>query len=130
MNNKKTMALLKNGQLKFIIINDTLEEYYKVLECDLIETLNINIKYQNYTLIFDESGKLKENYINLGFINKQCKLIDYIAGHIIIQKYDYEKQEVINLNEDDINHLKQLYENCTKLLDFENARYIPTIQIN
>lgn len=129
MNNKKTMALLKDTKLKFIITEDTLNDYYKILDCGYIETLNININNQEYVLIFDEIGKLKEHYINLMFIDKNYKQLDYVANHMIIQKYDYEKQEVISLSDKDIIHLSKWFEECTKLIDFENCRYIPTIKI-
>ena len=98
---KKIMYLLKDTKLLRVKIEDNLKSYYEILKCDLIETLNININNNKYTFIFDEEGKLKENYINLVFIDKNYKQIDYIANHLIIQKYDYLNDEVLNLTNED-----------------------------
>lgn len=126
---KKIMYLLKDTKLLRVKIEDNLKSYYEILKCDLIETLNININNNKYTFIFDEEGKLKENYINLVFIDKNYKQIDYIANHLIIQKYDYLNDEVLDLTNDDFIIIQTWYKNCKKLIDFENSRYVPTIEI-
>lgn len=126
---KKIMYLLKDTKLLRVKIEDNLKSYYEILKCDLIETLNININNNKYTFIFDEEGKLKENYINLVFIDKNYKQIDYIANHLIIQKYDYLNDEVLNLTNDDFINIQTWYKNYKKLIDFQNSRYIPTIEI-
>ena len=85
---KKIMYLLKDTKLLRVKIEDNLKSYYEILKCDLIETLNININNNKYTFIFDEEGKLKENYINLVFIDKNYKQIDYIANHLYYSDCD------------------------------------------
>lgn len=125
----KKMAILKKGNLQFIETLDNLENYYKLLECDLIQVINIKINDIRYSLILDDEGKLKEHYVNLVFLDKNDNQIDYIANHAIIQKYDYEKEETINLSEKDISNLINWYDGCIKLIDFENGRYVPTIKI-
>lgn len=129
MNEKKTMTLLKEGKLQFIELHDTLEEYYKVLNCNLIECLEIKIENQYFILVMDEEGKLKDHYINCVFLDKNKKQIDYIANHFIIQKYNHEIDEIIELDKNDIQLLNHWYKNCMKLIDFENGRYVPTITI-
>ncbi len=112
---KKIMYLLKDTKLLRVKIEDNLKLYYEILKCDLIETLNININNNKYTFIFDEEGKLKENYINLVFIDKNNKQIDYITNHLIIQKYDYLNDEVIDLTNDDFINIQTWYKNCEKI---------------
>ena len=71
MKNKKIMAIVTNSELGFINIKDELDEYYKYLECDVIQVLNIKINNTSYTLILDDEGKLKEHYVNCVFLDKE-----------------------------------------------------------
>lgn len=129
MSNKKIMAIVTNSELGFISIKDELDEYYKYLECDTIQVLDVKINNTSYTLILDDEGKLKEHYVNCVFLDKDKNQIDYIANHLIIQKYDYARDEAIDLSRDDIEHLIDWFKNCTKLIDFEKGRFVPTIEL-
>lgn len=125
---KKLMAILKNGQLEFDFVEDNLKSYYKILECDLIQVIQLKINGVNYNFIIDDEGKLKENYINIILIHKE-KIIDEIVGHIIIQKYDYENDEVKHLTNFDQMNIQKWFNECKILIDFSRLKKYKTLEI-
>ena len=129
MNKTYTMAIIKNGQITFQEIKDELKEYYKIIDCDLIEVLNLKINGNMYTFIFDEEGKLKESYNNIALIDKANNILDILKGNVIIQKYDYNEELLIDLTKFDINNLNYHFKNCKQFIDFSQNKLIPTITI-
>lgn len=125
---KKLMGILKNGQLEFDFIKDDLNEYYKILECDTIQIINLKINNTLYSFIIDDEGKLKENYINFILTRKE-KIIDEIVGHVIIQKYDFENDEAENLTNSDQNNIQNWFEECEILIDISNMKAYKTLEI-
>lgn len=129
MNNTYTMAIIKNGKITFQEIKDELKEYYKIIDCELIEVLNLKINGNMYTFIFDEEGKLKESYNNIALIDKANNILDILKGNVIIQKYDYNEELLIDLTKFDINNLNYHFKNCKQFIDFSQNKLIPTITI-
>lgn len=65
----------------------TLQELYKLLDCDMIQTLNLG---NNKIMIVDEEGKLKRNQI---FNEKATEMLgyrhDFIVGKVLICPIQY-----------------------------------------
>lgn len=125
---KKLMAILKNGQLEFDFVEDNLKSYYKILECDMIQIIQLKINDKLYSFILDDEGKLKENYINI-ILTKKGKIIDEIVGHVIIQKYDFENDEAENLTASDQQNIQQWFDECEIIIDISNMRAYKTLDI-
>lgn len=125
---KKLMAILKNGQLEFDFVEDNLKSYYKILECDMIQIIQLNINDKIYSFILDDEGKLKENYINIILTHKE-KIIDEIVGHVIIQKYDFENDEAENLTTSDQQNIQQWFNDCEIIIDISNMKAYKTLEI-
>lgn len=69
-------------QVKEIEIEDKLEEYYKHIDCDLIETVYTTINGKPVVIICDEEAALKDEVCKEGFI----LMMDgrFIIGNAII----------------------------------------------
>ena len=125
---KKLMAILKNGQLEFDFVEDNLKSYYKILECDMIQIIQLNINDKIYSFILDDEGKLKQNYINI-FLTKKGKIIDTLVGNLIIQKYDFENDEAENLTTSDQQNIQQWFDECEIIIDISNMKAYKTLEI-
>ena len=122
------MVILKKGRLEIEFIEENLQSYYKILKCDTIQIINLKINNTLYSFILDDEGKLKENYINI-ILTHKGKIIDTLVGNIIIQKYDFENDEVKNLESQDIQNISNWFENCQRLIDTENIKIYKTLEI-
>ena len=122
------MAILKNGQLEFDFVEDNLKSYYKILECDMIQIIQLNINDKIYSFILDDEGKLKQNYINI-FLTKKGKIIDTLVGNLIIQKYDFENDEAENLTTSDQQNIQQWFDECEIIIDISNMKAYKTLEI-
>lgn len=85
-------------QVKEIEIEDKLEEYYKHIGCDLIETVYTTINGKPVVIICDEEAALKDEICKKGFI-----LLDgrFITGNAIIvgSKEDYFINSPVSVEE-------------------------------
>lgn len=88
----------KEEQIKEIEIEDKLEEYYKHIGCDLIETVYTTINEKPVVVICDEEAALKDEVCKEGFI-----LLDgrFIMGNAIIvgSKEDYFTDSPVSVEE-------------------------------
>lgn len=88
----------KEEQVKEIEIEDKLEEYYKHIGCDLIETVYTTINGKPVVIICDEEAALKDEICKKGFI-----LLDgrFITGNAIIvgSKEDYFINSPVSVEE-------------------------------
>lgn len=125
---KKLMAIIKHGQLEFDFVEDNLKSYYKILECDLIQIIQLKINNKIYSFILDDEGKLKQNYINI-FLTKKGKIIDTLVGNLIIQKYDFENDEAENLTATDQQNIQQWFDECEIIIDISNMKAYKTLEI-
>lgn len=76
-------------QVKEIEIEDKLEEYYKHIGCDLIETVYTTIKNKPVIVICDEEAALKDEVCKEGFILPDNRFI--IGNAIIVGSYKKSK---------------------------------------
>lgn len=76
-------------QVKEIEIEDKLEEYYKHIGCDLIETVYTIINGKPIVIICDEEATLKEEVCKEGFILPDGRFI--IGNAIIVGSYKKSK---------------------------------------
>lgn len=125
---KYLMAVIKNQKLSFEELEDNLKEYYRVIDTDMIEIIELKINKTTYDIILDEEGKLKNKYINVA-LTKNLKVIDVLVGHIIIQKHDYENDEPVSLTSEEQKGLTYWMSGCIKFIDIKNKAFIPTIEL-
>lgn len=85
-------------QVKEIEIEDKLEEYYKHIGCDLIETVYTIIKEKPVVVICDEEAALKDEVCKEGFMLPDYR---FIIGNAIIvgSKEDYFTDSPISVEE-------------------------------
>ena len=89
----------REEQVKEIEIEDKLEEYYKYIGCDLIETVYTTINKKPIVIICDEEAALKDEVCKEGFI----LMMDgkFIIGNAIIvgPKEDYFIDSPVSVEE-------------------------------
>lgn len=90
-----------NKRIETREIEDTLEGYYELLNCDMIEIVSRHIGGKDYDIICDEEGLLKVNPIVSAIdSNNQPMLV----GSLFIVNYGGNGEEA-SLTEEDINHI-------------------------
>ena len=96
----------ENQPPKVVEIEDSLDTFYKLIGCELIEIPMIKIGNRIYHLICDESGLLKENPIT-SVVNTTYQQL--IVGNILLVSGDItDDGNLIGLNDEDI---KIIYQN-------------------
>ena len=88
----------KEEQVKEIEIEDKLEEYYKHIGCELIETVYTTINEKPVVIICDEEAALKDEVCKEGFILPDN---GFIIGNAIIvgSKEDYFSDSPVSVEE-------------------------------
>ena len=88
----------KEEQIKEIEIEDKLEEYYKHIGCELIETVYTTINEKPVVIICDEEAALKDEVCKEGFILPDN---GFIIGNAIIvgSKEDYFTDSLVSVEE-------------------------------
>ena len=80
-----------------------LEDYYKMIDCRMIDIVNRSIGNKRYNIICDDEGLLKDN-ITISAINKDWQ--EMLVGNLII--CGLAKQgELTSLTDEDIAHIKK-----------------------
>lgn len=102
----KIIKLTKN-KLETINIEKKLDNYYKQLNCSIIDIVTVKINNKQYDLIIDDEGKLKDHEPILLFLDKDHDLIDYIATSCLIcnSKETKDGIEEDSLTEQDIKDI-------------------------
>lgn len=143
----KIRGILLDGEKKpkIIEVEDKLEEYYKLLDCDLIEIIRRrtnsdvykHLEETNITIITDEEGLLKERTIvpSAYFINKEGYVEELLLGKIFVCDEDIdgnlkslsdEKIETVfkSIRPADFNYFDSIIDNFgNTLLGGPNALY-------
>ena len=98
---KLTMLYLRASAATFETVEPSLKNYYKMLDCDLIDIVSINFNGKTYDVICDDEALLKQPPYSFSVISKEGHPM--IAGNILICKSEdgYEK----SLSPEDVIHL-------------------------
>ena len=121
---------IKNGEAEVLDIENSLDSYHKVLNCNLIDIISLKINNKNYDFIIDDEGKLKEHYANI-FLIKNDTPVDYLANDVIICN-SVETDDGLDegdLTELDIESIKNWVNDCEKLINLENCCFSLILKI-
>lgn len=110
------MGYLKAGELnvEFIDVEPKLEEYYKLLDVDLIDIVERKIGDTYFDIILDDEGLLKDSP-TVTAVNTDFK--EYLVGSLLLCHTDGEGAEA-PITEEDIETIKQAQ---TLLVDGETG---------
>lgn len=113
--NKKLLIPVVEG-VTFDIGDDNkeLEQFYKLINTDIVEHLSVEINGKEYDLWFDEEGKFKKN-VPLYPIYYNNQLIDVVMGNIVVTKsFEGNVKGIPNEEWDDLQ--KALEEKAVKAI--------------
>lgn len=79
-----------------------LEDYYKMIDCRMIDIVNRSIGNKRYDIICDDEGLLKDN-VTISAINKDWQ--EMLVGNLIICGAA-DMGELTDLTDDDIKHIR------------------------
>ena len=94
----------KRKQVVEIDDNRHLEEYYKYLNCSVIDITNRKVGGKWFDIIVDDEGMLKENPIVSAL---DSDMQPALVGNLLFCNWDGETGEEISLSDDDIKHLEK-----------------------
>ena len=97
---------VENKVRKAVEIDDDnhLQEYYKYLNCSIVDITSRKVGGKWFDIIADDEGMLKENPIVSALdSNNQPALV----GNLLFCNYDSETGEEVSLTDDDIEHLEK-----------------------
>lgn len=98
---KGVLVDIINKRIETREVEDTLEEYYNLLNCDMIEIVSRHIGGKDYDIICDEEGLLKVNPIVSAFDSLNQPML---VGNLFIVNYGGNGKEA-SLTEEDIDHI-------------------------
>jgi hypothetical protein len=89
----------------------TLEGLYKLLDCEAVEAVHMNIAGKNYTVYLDEEGKFKEPWAPTGVLYDNAgNIADILAGSLLVVCQEYDKETFEELSEQEcdaiVKHLR------------------------
>ena len=117
-NNRRYILVRTDGTYSIVNIpdDDFLDNAYRLLECELVETVPI---MGNEIFIVDEKGRLKDkprlNYF-ASALYQQLHGGDFITGNVLIGCYKY--CDIYGLTPDVVNKYVKVLEEC----EYENKR--------
>jgi len=93
---------VENGTSGPVKVNRNLEDYYKLLNCDLITITYRDIAGKEYCIIADDEGLLKPNRVSAidSAFNPQ------LVGSLLITASDYDSEEFVSITDDDIKAIR------------------------
>ena len=97
---------VENKVRKAVEIDDDnhLQEYYRYLNCSIVDITSRKVGGKWFDIIADDEGLLKENPIVSALdSNNQPALV----GNLLFCNYDSETGEEVSLTDDDIEHLEK-----------------------
>lgn len=103
------------GSFSILEIEDTLKEYYRILNCNCIDIVTRCIGPSNlYKIICDDNGYLKSNYIPSAI--RVDGIVD-LVGNIFIVSDCVVDGELNSLDDDDIEYLQDFIQAVTLKCD-------------
>ena len=96
---------IESNEARIVTVEDTLQSYYHILNCDLIDIQTRFIGYETYTVVCDDEGLLKCKPI-ISAINYLDKPM--FVGNLFVVKTD-EDNNLTSLNDKDIEHLRSYF---------------------
>lgn len=84
-------------------VEPTLETYYEMLDCDMIEMPSRKIGDKYYDVICDEEGLLKPDPILSGFNSERCEPM--IVGKLLICNVADDEGREVGLTEEDVRNI-------------------------
>lgn len=82
-------------------IPDTLQSYYDLLDCDIIDIVARNIGERKYLIVCDDEGMLNNQAI-ISAVNRQG--VPMLVGNLFIVN-DSGKEDLMSLTQDDIDYI-------------------------
>lgn len=83
---KITGVLIADGKATIVEVDDDLDSYYKLLDCDLIDIVTRRIGGKYYDIICDEEGLLKDDPA-VGMVNEFDGRV-MLVGRLFICQHD------------------------------------------
>ncbi len=96
-------------EVKEIDCDSDIHEWYKLLNCELVEMPERTIAGRSYTIICDEEGLLKSDPV-ISAINGQGEVM--LVGSLLIFNTDYENCDVTDLTDEDIKYIRHYINSC------------------
>ena len=82
----------------------TLDEYYKLVDCNTVDIVYYKIGLKYYNIICDDEGLLKDN-VRVSAFNKQMHPI--LVGNLLIFGDTDDSGELTSLTDKDMIHIKE-----------------------
>ena len=90
-----TGVLVTKDKVEVITIEDKLDEFYRILECECIDITQIMLNGYVLDVVIDDEGLLKEdNFITYSDANR------ILVGNILVVKHN--GPDLVSLNDDEI----------------------------
>lgn len=102
MTNTITGVLLdaENARVKRASIPDTLESYYKTLDCSTIDIISRTIGGKRFDIVCDDEGTFRED-VRISALDRACQPM--LVGSLFVCKS--KNGELISLNDAEIAHV-------------------------
>lgn len=93
---------VKDPQMTRVVeIEDSLETYYNLLNCDCIDIVVRTIGRKEFDIVCDDEGLFKQ-FPRVSAVDKDCKPM--LVGNLLFLHHN-EEGEMTGLSEDDVEHL-------------------------
>ena len=106
--NKITGLLVdvESKTMKRITVDDSREEYYRILKCGMIDCITRQVKGVRCVVVSDDCGRLKEEQIPsmIGISQEKRTLQEIIVGNIFVCKSD-EDGNFVSLTDKEIKKI-------------------------
>lgn len=106
--NKITGLLVdvESKTMKRITVDDSREEYYRILKCGMIDCITRQVKGVRCVVVCDDCGRLKEEQIPsmIGISQEKRTLQEIIVGNIFVCKSD-EDGNFVSLTDKEIKKI-------------------------
>ena len=108
--NEVGTAIIRTGR-------NLLKDFYKILNCDYVNRVVVNIGNKKYDIWFDEDAKIKATPAAILWLGPLNENGDYLCNSIIITNHLTDEKPLFSLNILDLNVLdKWVHESREKLL--------------
>lgn len=104
-----------DGTAKMTTIENELDEYYRILKCDIFDIISLRIGKHRYDIYCDDNGLLKTDKIISAV---DCRRNPMLVGNLFVTKTN-EEGETISLSEEEI---KEVLANTKNIIDVERLK--------